>query len=173
MSAARRTIAEPAAHATATNASQTTAKTETRSMGGTVQTPERRRHYRRPSRLAVDAARELGVRPGTVEQAIHGHDPVHLRFAAIVRAAVRLNDRNILAKLMRPVEEALGNLPAVEYSADLVLAYVRADAREDLARDAALVDGMTDAEAEAWDQRLGDVLARAGELRRALRERRA
>ena len=72
----------------------------------------RPRHSARPSRLAVYAAPKLGMRPGSVEQLIPGHSPLHERFATLVAAALEVGDANMVARLMAPIQAVLAGSPA-------------------------------------------------------------
>lgn len=69
-------------------------------------------HYAEPSRLAIAAAPRLGMQPKSVEQLIHGHDPIHERMGVLLAAAVGLHDDAMVARLMAPIDAALAGVRA-------------------------------------------------------------
>jgi hypothetical protein len=127
--------------------------------------PHQRAHV---SRLAHEIARELHCQPRTADAYLNGCQPTREQFAGILRACVRLGDRQSIEREMRPVEAALSALPPARFSADIVIAFSRADAAEEVTRTAALLDGMTAEERLAWLRRLDDLIPAALALRRAL-----
>ena len=106
-------------------------------MGETVKPTRARRYSRQPSRLAVEAARHLGMRPGSVEQMIHGHSPIHLRFQTLLRAAITVGDLAAYEQLMLGVYVAEESIE--ERAANIPLLFERlqaADATEETCRQA-------------------------------------
>jgi hypothetical protein len=115
------------------------ANNSTRAMRTTLRSAERARYYRQHSRLAQRAAQELGVRPGTIEQMIHGHTPIQERFWALVHVAMELGDQYVLDKLLSPAPPR-GVAPAPRLTPSLLLTESEADAAEDVARDRYILD---------------------------------
>lgn len=91
------------------------------------------RHYGRVSRVAEYAARQLGLKPGTVHQSVYGHAPVHHRLATILEAAIGLGDHAMVERLMRPIEHVLGRCPVEPLDPKLICQARATDAAEDVA----------------------------------------
>jgi hypothetical protein len=136
-------------------------------------TAPRKRHYRTPSRLARYVATDLGLKPASVEQLIHGHAPIQERFAALVRAARLLGDHAMEARLMGPVRAVNADLPALELNATLIRTATAADLREDQSRTAFLCARMQDPraarnEARQWLADMDVAMGRMVEMRAAV-----
>lgn len=97
---------------------------------GTVRRWRETRHYREPSRLARYVAPQLGLKPASVEQLIHGHTPIQTRFWRLVEAALKLGDERILSTLMARGEAILAQVRAVD-PVQAELAETDEDAAED------------------------------------------
>lgn len=91
------------------------------------------RHYRPPSRVALVAARALGLQPETVHQSVYGHAPVHQRLATILEAAIGLGDHGMVERLMRPIERVLSRRPVEPLSPAVICEAQAADSAEDMA----------------------------------------
>lgn len=118
-------------------------KPECERMSDTVGQPNRRRHYRKPSRLAEYAAPRLGMRPQSVEQLLHGHSRIQDRYQVLLQAALATHDDQMLDVLLRPFEcvEGAPIDGGCELEADLAdaaedeaQAHYRADRSRDAAR---------------------------------------
>lgn len=156
-----------ASAASANTSSQAKAEAHERSsMDPTVTATAPRRHYRRPSRLAVYVAPQLGMQPGAVEQLIHGHDQIQVRFAALVAGALALDDRSIYAKLMAPVNAAHDRAPRLEEPAALRIAG-EADALEEIA-EVQYLTCRTPETRETFRRRIRDQISTSVALLRAM-----
>lgn len=107
-------------------------------MGRKVKTPSDPCHYRTPrgrtrtpSRVAQYVAQRTGQNPGTVEQTIHGRDPVHLAYARLLEAALVLGDERLVGHLLAPVEAVRAGASLHESPAELLQGDTVADASED------------------------------------------
>lgn len=83
--------------------------------------------------VARAAAVPLRLRPSYVEQLMRGPTAVNVRCAEIVRAFIRLQDFDRLARFMRPIDDALAGLDRPKLDAPLILTAVREDGEKDLA----------------------------------------
>lgn len=97
-------------------------------------------HYRAPSRIAVSAARALGMRPGSVEQLVHGHYQIHVRLAAIIEAAAALGDTGFIERVLAPIDAARAALPTPALTAQLIQQQQQSDAVEEIAESRFLSD---------------------------------
>lgn len=97
----------------------------------TLGVPRRARYQRRPARWAAYAAPRIGMEPQSAEALVHGRFPIHRRFAGLVEAAVALDDRRLLDKLMGPVDGALAGLRDEALTPALICAVQEADMAED------------------------------------------
>lgn len=98
----------------------------------TLDPTRRRRYQRQPARWAAEAAQRLGIQPQTAEALVHGRFPLQERFAELVAAAIRLDDRRLLDKLLLPVDGALAQIPDESLTPALICEAQEADLAEDL-----------------------------------------
>lgn len=102
-------------------------------MAPTVRPDPTARHYRRPSRVAIAAAPRLGMRPGSVEQLVHGHDQIHVRLAAIIEAAAALGDAAFIDRTLAPIDAARARLAVPALTPELIHQAQSSDAAEEVA----------------------------------------
>lgn len=138
-------------------------------MASTVRPASDRRYQRHAPRWADAAARALGVRPATAEAMVHGKQPLHLRVAALVRAASELGDAALVGKLTAPIDDARRAAPHPNLTPGLIEDVQVADLEEDRAESAFLARP-TFSNRHSWLIALRVQNTRSGDLIRALEE---
>jgi hypothetical protein len=136
-------------------------------MPSTLPPDTRRRYQRRPPRWAAEAARTLGLRPSTVEAAVHGPRPIHQQVAELVRAALRWGDPKLVGKLLAPIDDARRGAAPPVFTAQLIHEVQMADLTEDQQESAFRAEPGPLAR-HAWLIALRIQHARTGDLIRAL-----
>jgi len=121
-------------------------------------------HYRRASRVARYAAPRLGMQPGAVEQLVKGHQAVHVRVAVLFEAALALGDYAFAATIAAPLDAVRAGATWTETPEQLLQQDTLADAGEDVARIAYLLNKTT----ENRNELLRRYRERAGVLSRVL-----
>ena len=101
-------------------------------------------HYRTPSRLALYVAPRLGLRAGTVEQLIRGRNAVHMRTAMLYEAAIAVGDHALAAMIVAPLDAIRAGGQSTETPRELLEDDTKADAGEDSARVAYLLNPNAD-----------------------------
>lgn len=101
----------------------------------TVASPRRTRTQRQAPRWAATVARDLRLRPATIEARVHStsHVRVQDEAALIIRRALQFGAPHIAEKIFAPIEAAFAGIEAVVLTPHLQRDVQEADMAEDIA----------------------------------------
>ncbi len=90
-----------------------------------------RRSYDRESRVVREAAKSLGLRPGTVGQYVRARG-IHVQVATILRHAVEAGDTQLAERLYGPIRAAYEGRPVRELTDALIQRISETDINEEV-----------------------------------------
>lgn len=132
-------------------------------MGTTMPAASAPRYSARPGRVAIRAAAQLGLTPGSAQQALQ-HLPE--RLSVLIRCALAEGKPEVAERLFKPIEAAFADTPRVAL-AEAVRKHHEADTAEELLQHRFMVDP-SPANRRAWIAQLDVCAAMDRQLRLAL-----